>query len=444
MSAPRALLVTLLLSGCRHDPVRDAPLTSREQAQVYLQRNEPAKAIPLLEALHAQKPDDLDLARALAEAYVKDHRAQALIDRLTPPPHTAVAHYMRALAYFSRAADASGPALESFQAAIALAPNEAELHYRLGVALVECERYQPALAPLRRARKLAPERTAYALPLAKALHRTGDVKGAIEAVRVALSGTPSPAEVQLSVALMQNIADPFAAVPAAVRQRLEAGLEDLHERDLPQQAIVTFEEIALEYPDLAVVHALLGLAYQRLDDAGRAAYELRRAIELAPLDGKNHLYLAQLYLSRQQPKPAAEHFAAALAHDPTLGDAHFQLGDLALDKGDLEAAERHFRAATFLEPQGIPPKGKLALVYQLQGNWPAADHTLKAVLAQAPEAVEFKLRLGVLHTERYKKSALPAERRQAAEEAARWLEEVLAVQPENALASRALESVKAR
>ncbi|MFY0576011.1 hypothetical protein ACN28S_18090 [Cystobacter fuscus] len=44
-----------------------------------------------------------------------------------------------------------------------------------------------------------------------------------------------------------------------------------------------------------MVHALMGLAWQRLDDAGRAVEEFKRAIELAPADGKNHFYLGELY-----------------------------------------------------------------------------------------------------------------------------------------------------
>ena len=50
----------------------------------------------------------------------------------------------------------------------------------------------------------------------------------------------------------------------------------------------------------------------------------------------------------------------------------------------------------------------------------------------------------MLHTERYGKAKQLSEKKAAADEAAKWLEKVLEAQPENALASKALERVKAQ
>jgi len=84
------------------------------------------------------------------------------------------------------------------------------------------------------------------------------------------------------------------------------------------------------------------------------------------------------------------------------------------------------------------------LIYQLDGNWPGADRELKSVIDREPENVEFMLRLGVLHTERFTKAKSASEKKEASTEAAKWLEKVLDAQPENALASRALERIKQR
>ncbi len=81
-------------------------------------------------------------------------------------------------------------------------------------------------------------------------------------------------------------------------------------------------------------------------------------------------------------------------------------------------------------------------MYQLEGNWPGADRELKAVLDKDEENVEFMLRLGVLHTERFTKAKNATEKKEAAAEASKWLEKVIEAQPENALAPRALERVK--
>jgi tetratricopeptide (TPR) repeat protein len=332
----------------------------------------------------------------------------------------------------------------AFERAIALVPNEAEFHYRLGIAHLESEQYAAALGPLRRAAELAPQRAAVRLPLAKALHRTGDSVGAVEALNAVVRASPTPSEVTTARALMNQIADPFAGFPKAAEGKLEEGLRLLQDLDVPQQAILSFEEILQDYPDQAVVHALLGLAYQRLDDAGRALDEFKQAIELSPRDGKNHFYLGELYLSRQRADAAREAFTKAVAYNPLLDAAWFRLGDLHLDRRDLPAARESFRILASLQPDSVAARGKLSLVYQLEGDYPAAERELLQVVEKNPENIEFTLRLGLLYTEQAQRARRPEDRRAASEEAEKWLLKVLEEQPDNALASRALQQVKAQ
>lgn len=436
-----------LLAGCQHGSASERALGPRDQARVYLEQNQPARALPLLEELHAKAPEDLDVARALTEAQVKAGRTDAWVaelQRRNAQAERPVNHYMLGLAWFSRASDAGAPALAAFERAIALVPSEPEFHYRLGIAHLESEQYAAALGPLRRAAELAPERAAVRLPLAKALHRTGDSPGAVAALSAVVRAAPTPSEVAIARALMDQLADPFAGFPKAAEGKLEEGLRFLHELDVPQQAILAFEEILHDYPDLAVVHALLGLAYQRLDDAGRAVDEFKQAIELAPRDGKNHFYLGELYLSRQRADAARESFAKAVTFNPLLDDAWFRLGELHLEKRELAAAREAFRILTWLQPDAVPPRGKLALVYQLEGDFPAAERELRHVVEKDPENMEFTLRLGLLFAERSQRARRAEERRAASEEARKWLLKVLEEQPDNALASRALQQVKAQ
>ncbi len=433
-------LAAIFSAACR---TTKTTLSDRELAHYHLERNEPEKALPLLEALHQSAPDDLDVARSLVEAHVRSGRVSALIDRLKArAADTPVWHYMLGLAYFARAADAELPAITELERAVQLSPNEPELHHRLGLALLESERYEQALPPLERAYALAPERTAYALPLAKAYHRTGASAKAVEALRAVVSGEPTEAEVKVARALMDQIADPFARLPAAARPKLEEGLSWLFDRDVPQQAIVAFEEILRDWPDLAVVHALLGLAWQRIDDAARALDEIKRAIELQPEDGKNHFYLGELYLSRQRPKQAREHFERAVALNPLLTEAYARLGDLALERGELDVARSHFRTLTHLEPHSAQARGRLATALMLSGDFPGAARELERVLEREPENVEFQLRLGLLHAERHHAARSAQERSAAKAAAQKWLRQVLEAQPDNALASRALEGLK--
>jgi tetratricopeptide (TPR) repeat protein len=439
----RWLLVTLLgVSACVTTGATGPKLTEREEAHLALQRGEGGKVVEQVDRMFAQHPDDLQLARMVADAHVQAHTADALLAQLATKD-TAISHYLRGVVRFTRAAEAGGPAIDEFRRALELAPDEPEYAYRLGLALVETEQYEAALPPLRSATSRAPTRTSWCLPLAKALARTGDQKGAVDALRTVITGTPSAAEVKLARALMDQVVDPFSGVPQAARARLEQALQWLEVGDVPQQAIVALEELLQEFPDQAIVHSLLGLSYARLDDAGRAVDELQRAIELAPEDGRNHLYLANLYLARQRAKSGLEHLQRAVDLNPMLDEAWLKLGDVSLERQDYVSARQQFTVATRLDPTSISAHGKLALVHQLEKNWPAADRELHLVLDKDEENLEFQLRLGVLHTERFVAARGAAEREEAAKEATRWLEKVLAAQPENALASRALERIKA-
>ncbi|RKI20158.1 tetratricopeptide repeat protein [Corallococcus sp. AB030] len=445
---PAALLglgLGLLATGCGHGQSQAPALSPQAQARAYLDGNQPDEAVKLLRELHARTPDDVDVARALTEAQVKAGRADAWAEELRQAiakNERAVDQYMLGLTLFSRARDAGAPTVAAFERAIALSPTTAEFHYRLGVARLESEQYTAALGPLRKAVEMAPERAGWKLPLAKALARTGDTAGAVEALGTVVRGSPTPAEVATARALMNPLADPFQNFPKAAEAKLEEGMRYLHELDAPQHALIAFEEILHDYPDLAVVHALLGLAYQRLDDAGRAVDEFKQAIERAPQDGKNQLYLGELYLSRQRTEAARTAFEKAAALNPLLDLAWFRLGDMRLEARDLDTAKEAFQVAVTLAPDSAAARGKLSLVYQLQGDYAAAQRELKAVADKDPENTEFALRLGLLYTEEAQKARRPEDRQKAANEAERWLGKVLETQPDNAVASKALQVLK--
>lgn len=447
------LLAGLFLAGLAACTTTTQPavrLGPHAQARSYLEGNAPARAIPLLEALHQEQPDNLEIARTLTEAHVKHDGGTRLLARLTsgsrasPAKLSATELYMLGLTYFAQPGGAKAQAVEAFQKAIALSPDEPELHYRLGLVLLESEDYQGALPSLAKAFALSPARASYALPLAKAQHRTGHPREAVKSLQLALEAELRPADLRLARALMDEIADPLGKVPSALRPKLEEALVWLQERDLPQEAIVRLEEILREFPDLAPVHALLGLAYHRLDDAGRAVDELKRAIELAPDDGRTHYYLGEIYLARQRPDRATEHLQRAVALHPYLDDAYARLGDLALERGEPRQARDLFRRLTRLQPEAVAPRGKLALALQQLQAWPEAEAELLTVHKQRPDDPEFLLRLGILHMERLKRASTAAEKQSATEQASHWLRETLRIQPDNVLASRALETLNRR
>ncbi len=440
-SAP-LLVVTALLSACATVPPAKVG-TEVEELRGLVREGKFEVAIKKLSQRVATHPDDLEAWRALAEAHVKAGSAAdwlTSLQRETRP----VADYARGLVHFAATETAGTVAIADFQRAVAAAPRVAEYQHRLGVALLELERYAEARAALERAVADAPNETTWQLPLAKARQRTGDRKGATAALKAFIRSDARAGDVARARDLMAQLNDPFAGVPSSARAKLDEAFTWLHDKQVPQQGLVALEELAHDFPDLAVVHTLLGLAFRQLDDVGRAVEELKRAIELAPETADNHLYLAEIYLSRQRKDAAREHLVRAIELNPYLGEAQASLGDMLLDAMDYAPAMEAFRIASLLDPGATAPLGKLALAQQLSGDFAAADKTLRGVLETHPTDVEFTLRLGLLYIDRSVKAGRVADKSSAREEAQKHLRRVLELDPENAIASRALEGLQAR
>lgn len=427
-----ALAAALLLAACATQAPALAP---RDEARRLLGTQAWPEAVKLLEQLHRDAPSDVELARLLAEAHVKNGSGATFLHRLEGR-EDAIACFQRGLVRFATTREAGSPAIEEFRKAVRAAPREPEFHYRLGLALLESEADSEARAELESAVTLAPTHPGWFLPLAKARGRLGDVDGAVEALHRVLDAGPTEAEVATARALMDQLAS--SRLPETVRARFEQGLQWLQVADVPQQAIVAFEEVLQDFPDLPEVHAVLGLAYLRIDDGARAVDELQRAIELAPKDGRPHLYLGQLYLGKQRTAQAREQLEKAVALNPLLDEAWTALGDLALDRRDGAEAKRCYRTWVSLSPRAFPPRGKLALVLQQESDWAGAQRQLEQALEHEPENAEVWLRLGLLHTDHAQHAKASTEREAARTQGVRWLQKVLEQQPENAMASQAL------
>jgi hypothetical protein len=79
---------------------------------------------------------------------------------------------------------------------------------------------------------------------------------------------------------------------------------------------------------------------------------------------------------------------------------------------------------------------------ELAGDYAGASRVLHQVVDKDPENLEFLLRLGLVETASAKHAANAAEKQAHRDQAEHFLNEVLKRQPDNAIASRALEDVK--
>ncbi|MGQ0508914.1 MAG: tetratricopeptide repeat protein, partial [Myxococcaceae bacterium] len=258
-----------------------------------------------------------------------------------------------------------------------LAPSNPELHYRLGLAQLKASQFSSARQSLERATELSPNDASYRLPLAKALAKTGERQRAVAEIWRAVQAGQS---LDVARALMDDLSEPL---PTGA----EKGLAAL-ERDQAAEAVHHFDSLLLSQPDSAVLSALYGLALMKLDNSARALFALRKAVALAPEDGKLHLYLADFYRLRQRPTEALTSYENATRYHPLLDQAHAHAAQLAMETGAWNDAARHFRALTYLMPSSPAPRVSLAAALHNLGDAEGATRELRTVLAKHPDHAE--------------------------------------------------------
>ncbi|HUJ26554.1 MAG TPA: tetratricopeptide repeat protein [Myxococcales bacterium] len=381
--------------------------------------------------------DEYAAARARVDTARKAGELDQLREQLRSPS-SAIGFYTLGLAEF--AAGNEREAVAALRQAAAMKPDVADIQYRLGVALLDGEKFADARAPLQRAAQLAPKTARYRPPLALCLGRLGDRKGALEALRDFASLSPTPDEAALAVKTARSLTDLFRDLPPAARAELEQALGYLV-RDAPGLAAPQLETLLGKLPDLAAAHALLGLASARLDEAGRAVTELKRASELQPDLPQPHAWLAELYAAKDRPDLALAEYALALERNPLDAESLRHLGELRLARSAPESLDP-LRQAAVLAPDDDGLQLLVARAEIAAGQPAPAQARLEKLSEKRPEDAEVLLRLAMLLFDQRQK-APPQSRGDLTHRVETLLQRVLALQPENATANRLLDALRA-
>lgn len=122
-------------------------------------------------------------------------------------------------------------------------------------------------------------------------------------------------------------------------------------------------------PGSALVHGNLGNALTVLGETGAAEDHLRRAVALAPGSVDHRCNLAVFLTAQDRPREAAVLFRDVLARAPDHADAWTNLGIAQLDMGDAQGAETSLRRAVALAPANAEAHYNLAWVLLLTGQW---------------------------------------------------------------------------
>jgi len=323
-----------------------------------------------------------------------------------------------------------------------LMPEEADVAYRLGLVLLESRNFTESLRRLGRAVELGPSMVRYRVALAACMGRMGDRDGALHALQEIPALQPTAEEAALAVRAGRDLADPFHDVPAEARKDLENALGYLA-GDAPGLALELLETIADRFPDLAIAHALVAIAAQRLDQPARAVVELKRAAELAPHLPQPHLWLAELYESTGRFELAADEYGAALRAAPLEPATLQRLGSLRFERlGQPAAALESLRMAAALAPGDAGLQILVARAELATGAAPGGLARLERVVSGHPEDADVLVGVASALSERAA-AAGQAERARLAHRVVTLCEKALELRPQSSGAARLLAQAQA-
>ncbi len=262
-------------------------------------------------------------------------------------------------------------AAAAFRRAMALHPDYAPAHMRLGKVLLAGGRDQAAAAELERALALEPDLQPARVTLAQVRLAGGDLASSEQMLEQILGQQPRHAQAlstlgqvymrqgrreearriaeRARTAAIYNLyEDPVMSQVVAegvssilIWERAKAFLDNGND----QQAVLGLRQVVKLQPQNADVHQQLAVAYGNLGDLGRSRRHLERAVALVPDRVDALIQLATVQLDQQEPAAAIGHLERILELAPDDPDARWLLGRAQASTGDLGAALASFDRA---------------------------------------------------------------------------------------------------
>jgi tetratricopeptide (TPR) repeat protein len=318
-------LESSLVMAAKTDPAD--PTANRKLGEFYLAHNQPAKAIPHLEAARAEATGDDALSRDLALAWIENQEfdlARQLLIKLALHHSDSDIHTLLA-----QADEGSGlfkQASAEYSLAAATNPNENDL-FGIGYELILAGLPSQAAVSFQAALRQYPASIKLLIGAGAAEFLTGNTSVGVDYFLRATDLDPADAR---PYPFLENASGTH---PAQI--------------DRISSSFRRYLETEPNNPDAAFGYALV-FSNQRGPeatpaDSARIETLLKRAIQLKPDFAKAHFQLGAVYSERQDYSSAIEEYETALRLDPNLNAAHYRLGIAYKRIGQKERASQEMK-----------------------------------------------------------------------------------------------------
>jgi tetratricopeptide (TPR) repeat protein len=287
-------------------------------------------------------------------------------------PENATAHNIIGLDYYTK--ELYGAALDEFQIAVELDPDEPQYSYNKALTLVMLERYDEAEEALERTTGLKEGeylRQVYAdlIPLnrARELYNAGcdamkksDRIRAIDLFRSALRIRPDMVEAYVNLGVLYRtwgdekrqiryFGDAVKLRPDAPHIRYNLGLAYFDAKMYPQ-AIEEFTRATKLDPYHRMAHFKLGMTFFMTQNYSDALTEFQKCLKIYPNWFDARLNLGTCYLKTGNVDGAIEQFEKAIELRPSSAEAHYNLGEAYMRMKEFDKTANLFQKALEIDP----------------------------------------------------------------------------------------------
>ena len=331
----------------------DDAAAEESYARLLIETHQYREAIAPLERLQAKSPSDFSLRIALIESCLKaglNDRADRQIQESMKTPNRSPEEELdlARLLMDNKQPDAARWVLEQ---AVQAAPNLAEAHAGLGLALTDLGRYQEAEKELDRARQLSPGSADYAMRYAEALLLSKQYSAVLD--------------------FLKSVQDRFGRLP---EYRYKYGLACYGLSEYVS-AIDDLEGLVRDYPNLDRAHYYLGHSYSATGDLAKAEAQYRKALALNPQDAAYYAALGHTLRrdSEEKTDEAIEYLQKALQMDPSDTLSREDLALCYEKKGKYSEAESLLVEVVREQPGLVEAHRVLARIYYREGKKELGD-----------------------------------------------------------------------